>query len=61
MTIEEARGFAARLWTLPRHSHKEMDARLAEDIAIMLTLACADARQHALDEIAKYVAAQGME
>lgn len=36
MTREEALGMAARLWCLPRNSHKEMDSNLAEDIADLL-------------------------
>ncbi len=36
MDREDALGMAARLWCLPRHSHKEMDSELAEDIASLL-------------------------
>ncbi len=38
MTREEALGMAARLWCLPRNSHKEMDSELAEDVADLLLL-----------------------
>lgn len=37
---------AARLWTLPEHSHKEMDAALARSIAVEFDAVRAEERTH---------------